>query len=199
MGRWGWTVQLPVGPRVRVSAGQAPSGVGASRSRPFLAEEPVPFGGGGVDVLGAGVPAQSFAGQVGEVGVELLEVGERRGTVFGPVPDGCHDGGPARCCGPACWWAGRGGPAPAGGWSAGNGTARHQLIVDDPTDTPLGTSGRGPGPGVGEREPLEGSAGDDWVQKDAPVWSAARAGPSTRHGPGLPRRRASGGAHGLGK
>jgi len=122
--------------------GAGPVGGGCVEVQSVLGEELVPFGGGGVDVLGAGVPAQSLAGQVGEVGVEPLELGERRG----PVSDHRHG------CARARRWArraARGGAASAGGRSTVNGAACHQLIVNDPTDTSLDTWGREPGPGSG--------------------------------------------------
>jgi len=84
-------------------------------------------------VLGAGVPAQSLAGKVGQGGVEPLEVRDRAGPVSVLVLISVRCGGTAR------GWVGWCGSVPAGGWSPGSGTTWHQLIVDDPTDT-LGTS-----------------------------------------------------------
>ncbi len=146
IGRWGWTVQLPVAPRVRVSAGQAPSDVRASRSRPWTRTSRSRSGGGGVDVLGAGVPTQPLARQVRQGGVQLLELRERPD----PVP-GRHRG-QVRACRTSAWCAGRSrssAAGPAGGWSAGARAACHQPIVDDTPDT--ATSGTGSVRSSGER------------------------------------------------
>lgn len=72
-------------------------------------------------MLGAGVPAQSFAGKVGQSGVEPLGVRDH------DSPVSVHCGGAAH---------GWGGFVPAGRWSPGSGTTWHQLIVDDVTDIP---------------------------------------------------------------
>lgn len=85
----------------------------------MLLEQAEAFDGGGIHVLGAGVPAQPFARQVG---VEPFQRGERTGL----VPD--HPSRPVP--GPRA-----GGATRAGGRAARGPGARHQPIVDTPTDT----------------------------------------------------------------
>lgn len=116
MGRWGWTVLVPVGRGVRVRCRRV--GCGSART--------VPCRQGRAERRGAPRGPRSRRPGPGPGPGPLLRPG------LCPLWQRC----------PRVGWGG--GSVRAGGWSPGSGTTWHQLIVEDPP-TPSAPGG-GPGP-----------------------------------------------------